>query len=193
MITENNYLHFSSPVDASNWSYKHLAANIDMEQNSELYDFIRYYCQGIHHVYNRKLRFNTIEESIYIGHVQNAISTISEILIPENIITYRYVPEKIFQYMLKWSKVQWCRKGSIIFDKAFYSTTLTKNSPNKQHIYHNYKYLLKIYVPTGTPGFYVDPYSEMNENELLLLPNTKLKVIKKRFQGLHTLIECEIV
>lgn len=80
------------------------------------------------------------------------------------------------------------KKGATIFDKAFLSTTLARESVIGRDYANPKNTLLKIYVPKGTPCIYLDLIADMGENEILFAPMTKLKVLDASFFGRY--IEC---
>lgn len=154
--------------------------------------FFRYYTQGIHYIYNNLLGF---QKNDIRSNTKNTISlVINEIgrhPCTQNIIVYRYVNKPIFRKMKRWSGIHIIRKGSIIYDKAFLSTTLTPSTVLGHSYTQNYYRVLKIYVSKGTPCVYVDLISDMHENEVIFCPNTRLQVLSSPI--LHKYIECKIV
>ncbi len=154
--------------------------------------FFRHYTQGIHYTYNNLLRSQIDDvRSITKGTILLAINEIKCHPCTQNIIVYRYVNKLIFRKMKKWSGIHVIRKGNIIYDKAFFSTTLTPSTVQGRSYAQNYHRLLKIYVPKGTPCVYVDLISDMDENEVIFCPRTMLKVLSAPI--MHTCIECKIV
>lgn len=160
--------------------------------------FFRYYTQGIHYVFNRALRaecdhekFFRDSELISTDMFYGAIDEMKQHSAPENIVVYRYVEPQIFKLMCKWGKVKMLRKNSIIFDKAFLSTTITPETVSSQSYVTFRNKRLKIYVPKGTPCAFLEFIADMNENEVLFPPETKLKII---FSSLfHSYVECIVV
>ena len=154
--------------------------------NTPMECFFKYYTQGSPSNFNNALRcYEKIDECFACPCVTQemyyeAIEEISKNKLPENVVTYRYVRETILEMMLKWSRVRYLRKGSVIFDKAFISTTLTPKTVQDRLYVHKAKKRLVIYVPEGTPCVYLELIANMNENELLFAPRTKLRIISAK-------------
>ena len=111
-------------------------------------------------------------------------------LAPENIVVYRYVDPKLLRSMMKWNDKKLLTKNTVIFDKGFLSTTLTQETVQSRDYTTIRNKVLKIYVPQGTPCIYLELIADMNENEMLFPPMTKLKVLSNPFFSRY--IECII-
>lgn len=161
--------------------------------------FFRYYTQGAHQYFNRALRNDCdiekyckdtlIEPETFYA----AMTEIRNNPINENVITYRFIERSHLKKMLLWSNQKRIKKNAIIFDKGFLSTTLTpyEGSVMSRHYAIPFNTKLIIRVPKGTPCAYMDLISDMDENELLFLPMTRLKILSKSIFNLC--IECMIV
>lgn len=156
--------------------------------------FFRGYTQGIHYMFNRVLRNDcdidtycedsTLEPEMFYG----AINEIMEHPVPDGIVVYRYLNKYLYEEMHDWCGQRYWKKGDIIFDKAFLSTTLTPETVRERDYVSNAKKILKIYVPKGTPCVYVELLAKMKENEVLFAPKTKLKILSAPL--FSRLIEC---
>lgn len=161
--------------------------------------FFRYYTQGIHNFFNTILRYDDIETYVFDTNELSkdmfieGVDEIRKNVITENIVVHRYVSKNILRDMKKWGNISvgLIRKGKILMDKGFMSTTLSLSSVSDRDYANPFNHsLLTIYVPKGTPGVYVDLISDMHENEILFAPGIKLKVISS---PLGRRIECVVV
>jgi len=201
MVDKSSYKIFDSDA-ALEWGMLHYGdwllemQNQDNQPQNAIEMFFRNYTQGIHFITNQILRSGVDIEKHCINSmvkpemIYGAISEIKLHLAPENIIVYRYISKDIVQRMLKWNNLLCFKKGGIVFDKAFLSTTLTPETVQSRNYSHGYSKLLKIFVPKGTPCLYLDLISDMGENEMLFLPKTKLRILSSSF--LSKTVECII-
>lgn len=199
----SNYKEFTSE-EAIQWGMKYYGEwlihmnNEGYKPNTPVEYFFNTYKKGIHYVYNSFLRFkddDTVDfkdDEVKTDRIYHANEEIKQHPCPEDIVVYRYIDKRILKYMKSWSNVNCIRKDSIIFDKAFLSTTMSLESVrNRDYATNRKSVLIKIYVPKGTPCVYLDLIAEMGENELLFIPETKLKVISKFI--IRKYIECIIM
>lgn len=165
--------------------------NQDYQPCMDIEKFFRKYTQGIHYVFNRLLRDCSIDtydfkdSCMSKSMFEDSILDIKDHYLKENIVVYRYVDKILLKKMKTWSWAKNIRQKSILVDRGFFSTTLCLDSVSDRH-YANRKgtVLLEIYVPKDTACVYLDLISDMDENELLFLPNTKIRVIRKElFKG----------
>jgi hypothetical protein len=177
------------------------AQDLSKEPTTPAEYFFRYYKQGTGHMFNTPLRFgqgidgiHDIDE-IYLGGftrremIQAAKKEIESNKIQQNIVTYRFVRDSIIKHMLVLSGVRRLKKDVVIFDDGFLSTTLTPSSINKDRDYvRDHKKIFVICVQKGTPCVYLDFLSHLDENELLFLPKTKLRILSVK--PLSKYIEC---
>lgn len=158
--------------------------------------FFRYYSQGIDFAFNRALRSECdIEKYCKESFIKpemfyDAICEMEKHPIPEDIVVFRYVEMKLWYSMLKWSGIKKISKNPTIFDKGFMSTTLTPELVHSQERHLGKFIKLKIYVPEKTPCAFLELISDMNENEVLFPPNTKLRVLSR--PGLFNWTECVV-
>lgn len=94
--------------------------------------------------------------------------------IPENIIVYRLVPMDFIQDLINRNKTD----GSMACERGFMSTGLLKSIVNSGEAYASHKSMLKIYVPKGAIGIYVNVITLSGEEEILLAPGYFLGLIE---------------
>lgn len=159
--------------------------------------FFRYYTQGIHYSLNGIVRFNDIDNYDFTGSLFNkkmfddSIDEINIHTLKEDIVVYRYIENTLIKPMLFWGGSKFLKKGSILADKGFMSTTLCLDAVQNRHYANlNKRSLFTIYVPKGTPCVYVDLISDMNENEIIFAPGIKLKVLDTHF--FKKFVECDV-
>lgn len=110
--------------------------------------------------------------------------------IPDNIIVYRYINIGLLKEICPSYPPT---KGMIIQDKGFMSTTLIRKSVNSYRAGRNQNILLVISVPSGTKGTYVGHLKDaLSEYEVILAPNTKLRIDKKSL-FCNNYFECTVV
>ncbi|WNX85243.1 ADP-ribosyltransferase [Agathobaculum sp. NTUH-O15-33] len=150
----------------------------DTEPDSPCERFYRYYTQGIGEVVNQHLRSGAEIDSFFqdgpvtTDMMQAAIAEMHMLPCPDDIVTYRYVDPKVWGLMK--------RDASLIYDLAFLSTTLTRDTvAQRRYACNKHSYLMEIFVPKGTPCAYVELIADMQENELLFPPKTKLRILSK--------------
>lgn len=172
--TYKNFLHFN---DADNWVniYKdYFPSNNDTDK-----DFLKalyYYTGNANTLVNRALRYDmSILEGDFMQPIfQKMIDKLPTYHIPDNIIVYRYISKGLL--------IEMCpsyppKKGMLLADKGFMSTTLVKESiTNYRHSNSSLKILLEISVPAGTKGTYIGRINSLFEHEILLAPNTQLRI-----------------
>ncbi len=191
-----------SDEEAAEWGKKYYSDWLPKLQNQEYKPetpaekFFRWYTQGIDYVFNRILRYSSIDEYDYNNSgfstkmFYDSVSEINKHSLCEDIVVYRYVSKDILSAMKKWSNVFFIRKDTILTDKGYFSTTLCLDSvKGKPYATLKLHTLLKIYVPKGTPCVYVDLVADMGENELLFAPNIRLKVIHNFGKYVECIVE----
>lgn len=127
--------------------------------------------------YLRDSNENEREKCYYCLNAQ--IDRINEIIywappIDEDIIVYRGVDENGIENIMK--MVNEC--GSYR-EKAFLSTSLRLDTVLKEIPTGKYKYILKIYVPKGTPALGTDGIEDRMEEEILFPVERTLRYIRK--------------
>lgn len=203
-FNKETYREFTNKYKASEWGKEHYNDWLpDLQDQSyspqtSAEKFFRYYTQGIDYVYNRILRYSSIDKynyedsSVTKEMFIDGIAEINKQSLCEDIIVHRYVDMDILKDMKKWSNVKLIKRNSILTDKGFFSTTLSLDSV-KGHDYATLKHhsLFYIYVSKGTHCVYVDLIADMKENEMIFAPNIKLKVLGSYYFGKY--IECVVV
>lgn len=151
----------------------------------------------MHNVFNNIARFNDINsydfsESYFTKEMFNdGIEEINRHPVPDNIMVYRYIPKQLIKYMLEWGNSKSLKRGSVLVDKGFFSTTLsTEAVSNRDYANVRERSLFTVYVSKGTSCVYVDLISDMHEQEMLFAPGIRLKVLGKHVLG--KFVECVI-
>lgn len=122
---------------------------------------------------------NKNEKTTYCYYLKAQIDRINEIIywappIDEDIIVYRGVDENGIENIMKMVKVY----GSY-FERAFLSTSLRLDTVLEEIHTGKYKYILKIYVPKGTPALGTDRIEDRMEEEILFPVERTLRYIRK--------------
>lgn len=122
---------------------------------------------------------NKNERTMYCYCLKAQIDRINEIIywappIDEDIIVYRGVDENGIKNIMKMVKVY----GSYR-EKAFLSTSLRLDTVLEEIPTGKYKYILKIYVPKGTPALGTDGIEDRMEEEILFPVERTLRYIRK--------------
>lgn len=110
--------------------------------------------------------------------------------IPEDLILYRIVDDRFINKLIQKNKV-----GSAIQERGFMSTSLLKDIARQEEPYNRGNNMLKIYVPKGTIGVYVNVVDKRNEEEILLFPNYFLGLIDYPYTDEDTekvIYECKL-
>lgn len=181
-------LYYSYWAEQYKTSSKRIKTVLDNVINT---DVIGHYCGYSYRQINNYLRygFDDTKSKLYEKLSQNLISICSFApLIPENIVVYRYPGDNVIEKIIKSNK-----KRIPFQERGFLSTSLVKNTITKQMEYKQNKYLLKIYVPKNTIGFYVNPIVARDEQEMLIYPNNFLQLIKYPYfdeESKKTIFEC---
>lgn len=185
-----------TPETAEAWGRKNYGSWLAMlqsqsyEPQTPAEEFFRYYTQGAHTFFNKITRCEDINsydfsERIFTKETfDNGIDEIVRHPSPDNIVVYRYIPKHLIKRMLEWGNSRSLKRGSVLVDKGFFSTTLSTDAVSNQD-YANVRErpLFTIYVPKGTPCVYVDLISDMYEQEMLFAPGIRLKVTGKHVFG----------
>ncbi|MEK5214655.1 MULTISPECIES: ADP-ribosyltransferase [Psychrobacillus] len=170
-----SFKNFNEEDEAEQWANQNYK---NTEVNNEVMKTIATYCKEDTPTLNLVLRNETEATEINSGEIKSLDQFLQGHRVNENIIVYRTINFNPF------------KKKRKFIEKGYMSTSLLNNSP--AHVF-NYKYRLKIYVPKGTNGFYVNFIScRPGEFEFLLKRNTTLHFIKEsKIENLN-LIECYI-
>ena len=199
-----DYTNFKNPKEAMEWgrkyyqqwgeNYKVAVNNIpkNLFKNPILEDTILLYSGQGYKEINKLLREkeeNGMEQSEKKDY-REASDILSLVLllaprIPCNIIVFRMVNDSFIKDLIEKNK-----KLEPIQEKGFMSTSLLPNISRVDQSYAREKNMLKIFVPKGTVGIYVnairkakDFYSDAHspndsEEEMLLLRNMGLRLVE---------------
>lgn len=196
------YREFFSADEAEEWAWKYYADFLNMKPESELYQLIFAYTGSWYKGLNRLLRscppLGTLEfERLNFGDFVDEKRVILEIYnvlqqyhLPEDIVVYRFTH---LRDVIKMVEDPILRKGLHFSDKAFFSTTLVKEMLEPFGREHGCNCVLKLHLPKGLHGAYVSlksDTSQLDEQEFLLPPNTKIEIIKVHCFTYPVQIDC---
>lgn len=176
------YRCFNDSDDAKNWgrkyykdfSVKYEEFNQQLEQLNYIHNSsycVEHFCGFGYKEMNRYLRNNTID-SVAKSYTEALTFTILLAPpIPEDIIVYRLVCHEFVEEL---------KRGNFpVVEKGFLSTSMTTTITKLNEHYADYDDMLQIYVPKGLRGLYVDEITTRQENEVIIIPNTYIRLIKK--------------
>lgn len=162
----------------------------DWHPSDEIKQIILEYCSGSGVLFNgplRKIAFNKWKPDKYARNYLKKdylLNTeISRCILPDNMIVFRSLYK---EELLSTAKPNKLAKGCLLKFPSFISTSLLETSARdhgNSSITQHKSYLLKIYLPKGTKGAYIAPFSDMySEFEFLLPINTTVKILKRSFR-----------
>lgn len=203
MFKKNDFLEFHSSEVADEWAVSNFGQWIerircgkdDLDKNSIGY-LLYIYSGNMNGVYNNLLRevedFSYDEKTRYYKQIDILVEEINKHELPEDIVVYRYTHKRLFRHLFKDLKV---KAGNMFTDKGFMSTTLVPELIREFARSHRYNCILKLYLPKGTKGAYLKfDKSILNEQEILLPPNSKFKLLRKYFSFKYGMVyECELI
>lgn len=177
-----------------------LSGNFTLKESEQLKrdalenKWFSFYCGGNYGLaLNQKLREG---DSIYcfpeedFNEMQQVMDfRLEQSKIPENVLGYRFVKYKDLCRSINKKHIM-C--GMIIQDKGYMGVGLIKTALIKE--WGSYDTLLKILIPQGAKGLYIDLVSNRpKEQEVLFARNSKLKVLfQYRHKGKRVLI-CRMI
>ena len=197
---------FESSIDAEKWGedhyacwakrYKeimHIAADINRREVSYPFCTIEEYCGHVYKEINSYLRGN------YQGDSEAMYKEMSHILImllceapriPDNIVVYRLVSEKFMSELYRNNQ-----SGLPTIEPGLMSTSMFESIVGSDEAYAQHKNILKIYIPKGTPGIYVNAVTQRSEYEVLLAPNRYLAMISYPYKSKcgKVITECKLL
>lgn len=183
----------------SNWAkrYKEIMSlfeKIKANHTSETAP-IECYCGNSYREINEILRFGyNSDKHLYDKMVDILIMTLcSAPKIKDNIVVYRLVNDAFIKELIGNNKLS---DSILTREKGFMSTSLLKDIVNIYSDGGSGLYLLKIYVPKGTVGIYVNTVTRRDEEEILLAPNNYLRLIEYPYydEGYSIKIfECQLI
>lgn len=139
-------------------------------------DLLYGYSGNMDKIYNQMLRgkinYNKKDTQRYTRNTNKINNAISKLKLKENIQVWRWTSKVEFKKLFKNTKI---KKGDTFTDKAFMSTALVADLLENFAKSRKYDCLLKLYLPKGTKGAYIDFYDKyhmLNECEFLLPTNT---------------------
>lgn len=143
---------------------------------------------------NELCRFNYTNFGFEIETLNTMIKVldneISKYKIQENIVGYRVLN---YEHLMRTQGNAKLKIGDNIVDNGFMGVGLVKDTLLKE--FSGRDILLKIYIPAGVNGIYLDLVSNReNEQEVLLERGIKLKIIsnKKSYLEKNRIVECVI-
>ncbi|MBE6087089.1 MAG: hypothetical protein E7206_03340 [Clostridium beijerinckii] len=202
------FKEFTTEEDAKKWAKENYGQWLNDIQITEytyesknLNDLLYGYTGDMYLIYNRMLRGtekydSEDEETEEFNQRINIINNeISKFNLKENVVVWRYTYKELLKLLFEKQKI---KVGHTFTDKAFIDTTLVPDLLRAFAYTHRYNCLLKLYLPKGTKGVYVEFYHEndyLNECEFLLPLNTTF-VLKRKyfsFRYMKTVYECYLV
>lgn len=180
----NKYKHFNNFSDIKSWSRvfdayfeeiskEHYNNLISAKKIGTSQDALQFYAGYVAESINNHLRRCEIvdPEFVFNKEIEILSREINKNSIEENIVVLRFIRIRFLNKSLK--------KGMILKDKAFLSTTLNLN--HRKNTEGNDLDLTKIglifiKVPKGTKALYLETVSKKEEFELLLPQNTELLI-----------------
>lgn len=177
--------------------YEDWAKDYSIKARAQDYYPLDLYCGDYFRVINGYLR-NFHEDFFALEPVDESkkVNELSEIIfnaprIPFDIVVYRGVYSYFTRRLINNN-----RKGKYTIEKGFMSTTATFDSFFTVEELRSFQDILKIYVPKGRPGVYVEqvrtPFmTGRDEHEILFLPNTRLGMTRYPYKVADkTIYEC---
>lgn len=188
------YKHFYSHNEADLWVKEHNSHFPSDSDNDKIFlKALEYYTASGNPLINNHLRYHLpleTDDFIY-PYATQMINRLPSYHIPDNIIVYRYISIGLMKEMCSSHPP---KRGTILTDKGFMSTTLVRESINAyRHSNRSLKILLEISVPIGTKGTYVGHLKNMlHEYEVILAPNTQLRIDYK-FPFCNRYFKCTVI
>lgn len=186
---KEHYGHWTETYNKNTYYLKKLIPEWEFE-------VIEYYCGGDYRFINSLLRNIDLGIKNTNTYELLTVTLINLIIfapkIPEDIVLFR-IPSDNFIRQLNLD----ISENGYTMEKGFLSTSLIESITSSTQYYGNKNYLLKIYVRKGTPGIYTSLVRNADfreeEQEMLLLPNSCLKLVKEPYKNNgRTVYECEL-
>jgi hypothetical protein len=187
---KETYRQFNDAEEAEAWAQRHYADLLGLPPENEIRRSVFFYTGSCYRLYNKLLRdcpplgsdeFEKIdfrESREEIAEIQKINKVLLEHTLPENIVVYRFTHKRIIRRLCNSKLVH---KGDVFSDRAFFSTTLVRPLLEGFGKENRCDCILKLYLPKGLPGAYVsfkDGRSCLNEQEFLLPPNIKFRILR---------------
>lgn len=202
VVEEQAYREFDNIEETEIWARKYYSDLLDLPMENELHKMITYYTGSYYRWYNKLLRdylpvdsdrfkeIDSVDVRDDVIEIQRITETICKYSLPENIIAYRFTHKAVIKLLCNG---QVLRSGTEFSDKAFFSTSLIHYLLKDFGWNSRCNCLLKLYLPKGLPGAYVSidkEWSCLNEQEFLLPPNIKFRILKIHHFTYPLKIEC---
>lgn len=187
------YKQFNTSVEANTWA-NHFKSYFpsDNDDDKKFLTAIDFYSASANPIFNNHLRYNKPLETddFLYPYVQKMKAKLPNYYIPDNIIVYRYICKGLLKAMCSSYPP---KRGMLLHDKGFMSTTLIRESVNDYRSVCHQNILLVISVPSGTKGTYIGLLkNSLKEYEVILAPNTKLRIDNK-IPLFNNYFECTVV
>lgn len=206
VIDGQEYREFDSAEEVEIWARKHYDSLLALPKENEVHKMISGYTGQYYKWYNTLLRYHLpVDSKEYrkidpegkrddikedIKEIQKIKEVLCKYSLPENIIVYRLTHKKDIKVLCNGRPI---RIGAEFSDKAFYSTTLIRSLLRNFGWQNHCDCVLKLYLPKGLPGAYVSldkEWSCLDEQEFLLPPNIKFRILKIHHFTYPLKIEC---
>lgn len=203
-----HYKEFQTSDEADVWALANYADILTPSEDNPAYMSVFYYTGSMSRKWNSVLRRHpSIESGEFeksaagefcsdgeqICRIKEVNTVLRQHTIPENVVVYRYTHKKVLKQLCFPKKI----KRLVHFsDKGFFSTTLVKELLVDFADKHDCNCLLKIYLPAGLQGAYVslkNSLSKLNEQEILLPPNTEFEIVKIHRFTRPLMVECKAI
>lgn len=187
------YKEFITEEEAQKWAEKNYAYQCSYEfKSGQDFNALFYYGGNKYKSVNRFLRNNekiSEDDKMLVEKLRKIVLSTT---LPENVVVYRSVKYSGFKDLCGENKIS---RGVRFCDKAFLSTSLSKNCAMKFHKNKGNDCMLKLYLTAGIHAIYLsytNTISVLHEQELLLEPEVEFEIIKVK--GIRQkVIECKMV
>lgn len=208
-IVAEDFKHFLEADSASRWGTAHYGAwsaeykgaQQDRKRNSVGLlgkSPIENYCGNIYQHINQALWVKDKTLSTQYQEMEGMLHSIIDAAphIPEPIVLYRLEdPHTVALLDAAY------RKRQVVEYKSYISTSMLESIAERgEAVYAGRQNMLKLYVPAGVSGIYVDDICNREEHEIVLQRGQKLQVLRKRkrqrLAGSNTvkdIIECLLI
>ena len=189
----DGYKEFITEEEAQKWAEKNYAYQCSYEfKSGQDFNALFYYGGNKYKSVNRFLRNNekiSEDDKMLVEKLRKIVLSTT---LPENVVVYRSVKYSGFKDLCGENKIS---RGVRFCDKAFLSTSLSKNCAMKFHKNKGNDCTLKLYLTAGIHAIYLsytNTISVLHEQELLLEPEVEFEIIKVK--GIRQkVIECKMV
>lgn len=205
IIGKENYKEFENKEESQKWGkiyysdwgekYTNLMKSVKDKLSMKIFEIpVESYCGNTYSSINHYLRNDIHSTSNYEREISDMliIAIHSAPRIPNDIIVYRLVSDNFIKHLIENNK-----KGKYLTtEKGFMSTSMLKNITELDERYTTYSNLLKIYVPKGMLGLYVNSVTGRKEEEILFPPNLDLSLIAYPYKDKETkktIYECRLI